>query len=77
MTLETLITCEPEHSQNKMETWDVGDLSQSWKAFARSPELPPLVKKLMLEVISLESQLGEKLVFGGPRGNLQVQNLSF
>ena len=52
---------------------DVLDLSQSWKAFARSSDLPPLVKKLMLEVVSLESELGEKLVFGGPRGNLQVQ----
>jgi hypothetical protein len=73
MTLDSPISSQAEHSQAEMEPPDAADLSRSWKAFARSPELPPIVKKLMLEVVSLESELGEKLVFGGPRGNLQVQ----
>ena len=77
MPVGTLITSEPECTQTNPppsgDAMDVLDLSQSWKAFARSSDLPPLVKKLMLEVVSLESELGEKLVFGGPRGNLQVQ----
>lgn len=53
------------------EPADLEGFSKDWQAFGRSPEMPPLVRKLMLEVKSLESELGEKLVFGGPRGTLQ------
>ena len=82
MPVGTLITSEQECTQANNPplsggAMDVRDLSQSWKAFARSSDLPPLVKKLMLEVVSLESELGEKLVFGGPRGNLQVQPMLY
>ncbi|MCO5596463.1 hypothetical protein L7F22_050526 [Adiantum nelumboides] len=48
------------------------DFSGAWQDFGRCPpDIPPLVKRLILEVKSLEVELGEKHVFGGPRGSLQ------
>lgn len=51
---------------------DTEDFTKDWQDFGRCPpDIPPLVKRLIHEVKSLEVELGEKLVFGGPRGSLQ------
>ncbi|KAI5073786.1 hypothetical protein GOP47_0011799 [Adiantum capillus-veneris] len=60
------------HNPIAGEAAPVEDFSGAWHDFGRSPpDIPPLVKRLILEVKSLEVELGEKLVFGGPRGSLQ------
>lgn len=46
-------------------------LVRMWQGFARTQEVPVLVKKLMENTKALEAELGEELKFGGPRGSLK------
>eukprot|EP00250_Pteridium_aquilinum_P008498 c17994_g1_i1 orf=129-1337(+) len=69
---KAMVLHTPEAAEEPAADLCTEDFSKDWLDFGRSPQdIPPLVKKLMLEVKSLESELGEALVFGGPRGALQ------
>lgn len=70
-TLSSVEKQQQQQLQRNDPCRDDATLGKDWQKFCKT-EIPELVRNQMRTIKELELELGEELVFGGPRGSLKV-----